>query len=76
MSSIRAVKMGWNLRVNPAHHGFRSGWVKFFLQISIRIFDPAHLGWTRGESDWLTNPQIKGSHKCFFIKLGFIFGSC
>ena len=25
---IRAVKMGYNLRANPAHHGFRSGWIE------------------------------------------------
>jgi len=33
----RAVKMGWNLRVNPAHHEFGSGWVEILLQISIRV---------------------------------------
>ena len=33
----RAVKMSWNLRANPAHHGFGSGWVEIFLQISIRV---------------------------------------
>jgi len=33
----RAVKMGWNPRANSAHHGFGSGWVEFFLQISIRV---------------------------------------
>ena len=37
--SMRAVKMGWNPRVNLAHHGFRLGWTwtEFFLQISIRV---------------------------------------
>jgi len=41
---IRVVKMGWNLRVNLAHHGFRPGWVEIFLQIQWGlIFDPAHL---------------------------------
>jgi len=33
----RAVKIGWNPRANPAHHGFRPGWVEIFLQISIRV---------------------------------------
>jgi len=32
----RAVKMGWNPRANPAHHGFGPSWVEIFLQISIR----------------------------------------
>jgi len=36
-SLARAVKMGWNPRANPAHHGFRQGWVEIFLQISIRV---------------------------------------
>jgi len=57
----RAVKMGWNSRANPAHHGFRPGWVEFFLQISIRVdfwpdspgthrvgFRPAHHGFRPG----------------------------
>jgi len=37
---IRVVKMGWNPRANPAHHGFgpgEPGWVEIFLQISIRV---------------------------------------
>jgi len=28
---IRVVKMGWNPRANPTHHGFGSGWVGIFL---------------------------------------------
>jgi len=24
----RAVKMGWNPRANPTHHGFGPGWVE------------------------------------------------
>jgi len=59
--SMRAVKMGWNPRVNLAHHGFRLGWTwtEFFLQISIRVdFWP--------DSSRLNScPQIKGSHTCF-----------
>jgi len=31
------VKVGWNPRANPVHHGFGSGWVEMFLQISIRV---------------------------------------
>jgi len=33
----KAVKMGWNPQAEPVHHGFRSGWVEIFLQISIRV---------------------------------------
>jgi len=29
--------MGYNLRVNSAHHGFGSGWVEQKLQISVQI---------------------------------------
>jgi len=29
--------MGYNPRVNPAHHGFGSGWLEKKLQISIQI---------------------------------------
>jgi len=35
MPITRAITMGWNPRANPAHHGFGSGWVEIFLQISI-----------------------------------------
>jgi len=28
---VRAVKMGWNPRANPAYHGFGPGWVEIFL---------------------------------------------
>jgi len=34
---IRAVKMGYNPRANPAHHGFGSGWVEKKLKISVRV---------------------------------------
>jgi len=34
---VRAVKMGWNPRANLAHHGFGSGWVETFLQISVWV---------------------------------------
>jgi len=34
----RAVKMGWNPRANPAHHGFGPGWVEFF-------FTNFNMGW-------------------------------
>lgn len=39
---IRAIKMGYNLRANSAHHGFEPGWVEkmFFFcagQFSIRL---------------------------------------
>jgi len=33
----RAVKMGYNPRANPAHHGFGSGWVEKKLQISVWV---------------------------------------
>jgi len=36
-TSIRAVKMGYNPRVNPAHHGFGSDRVEKKLQISVRV---------------------------------------
>jgi len=29
--------MGYNPRANPAHHGFRLGWVEKKLQISVRV---------------------------------------
>jgi len=32
---IRAVKMGWNSRVNPAHHVFGLDWIENFSLISI-----------------------------------------
>ena len=34
---FRAVKMGYNPRANPAHHGFGPGWVEKKLQISVRV---------------------------------------
>jgi len=34
---LRTVKMGWNTRVNSAHHRFGPGWVENCLQISIRV---------------------------------------
>ena len=37
MFKSRVVKMGWNSRANPAHHGFGLGWVEIFLQISIWV---------------------------------------
>jgi len=38
LKNIRAVKMGWNPRANPAHHGFGPDWVEIVLQISIWIY--------------------------------------
>jgi len=29
--------MSYNLRANPTHHGFGSGWVEKKLQISVRV---------------------------------------
>jgi len=41
----RVVKMGWNPQGNSTHNGFGSGWVKNFLQISIRVdFWPGSTG--------------------------------
>jgi len=34
---FRAVKMGYNPRVNPVHHGFGSGWIEKKLQISVQV---------------------------------------
>jgi len=34
---IRAVKMGYNPRANPIHHGFGSGLVEKKLQILVRV---------------------------------------
>jgi len=39
--------MGWNPRANLIHHRFGPGWVKFFLQISIRV------------DFWLGSPRIR-----------------
>jgi len=33
----RALKICWNPRANPAHHGFESSWVEIFLKILIRV---------------------------------------
>ena len=46
MLYIRAIKINWNTRVNPAHHKFESDWIEIFLQISIWVdffFDLVHL---------------------------------
>jgi len=29
-ANTSTIKMGWNPRVNLAHHGFEPGWVEFF----------------------------------------------
>jgi len=34
---IRAVKMDYNPRANPTHHGFGPGWIEKKLQISIWV---------------------------------------
>jgi len=72
----RVVKMGWNPWVNPAHHGFESGWVEIFLQISIRVdFWPGSSGlnsWWAG----LADKRVTQVFLFIFIKLGFTFGSC
>jgi len=71
--------MGWNLQVNSAHHGFRSGWVEIFLQISIRVdFRPgsSRTRFIRVESmvsQVGQQPANKRVTQVFFIKLGFTF---
>jgi len=31
------MKVGQNPWVNLVHHGFRTGWIEIFLQISVRV---------------------------------------
>jgi len=41
---IRAVKIGWNPWVNPAHHGSGQVGLKFFYKFQYGlIIDPAHV---------------------------------
>jgi len=81
--NIRAVKMGWNPRVNPAHHGFGSGWVEIFYIFQYwLIFDPTHvkpdsLGlnpWWAGLAHQPADQRVTQLFFIFFIKLGFTFG--
>jgi len=66
----RAVKIGGNPQSNQAHHEFGLGW-NFFTNFNTGWFltrlikNSVQPGWTHGESDWLTNPQIKGHTSIF-----------